>query len=860
MTQTHPTIRTFNPGTFQTDQEVIEQFVVREHELATVLEILRGNVDADSCQHTLIVAPRGRGKTMLLARVAAELRTNPELSTHLLPIRFMEESHEIFSSADFWLDVLFYLSRETTTHDPELSRNLRDTHADLTTRWRERELDERARAAVLEVADRLGQRLVLMVENLQGLCANVDEHFGWHLRKTLQSEPQIILLASATSRFEGLDDAQDPFFELFRVICLQPLDTEQCRRLWQAVSGDAVSARRIRALQILTGGDPRLMVIVAEFQRHGSMRRLMEQLAKLIDDHTEYFRGHLEAIGKTERRVYLSVIDLWQPSTTGEISARARMDIRTVSTMLGRLANRGAVFIRRDGRRRLYSAAQPLFSIYYKLRRERDEAVIVQNLLRFMAAFYTHDELRDIFREFMIEPLSPAIRAGIERARAEMSRIAEALSQTASDLLTSGAIHEQSGNNAAAIATYNDVVERFGNSDVPELQIQVAGALISRGVAEERQGYHEAAIASCDAVEARYATSLAPVLQVQVAWALVNKTVILDRLGKHVQAIAICDQVYERYGTSDIPDMQEQVARVLFNKGFAQHQLGKYTLATETYDRVVDRYGESAMPKLQIHVAAALNMKGAVRARLGECEAAITACEAVIERNGASDVPELQEQVARALINKATMQVQLGDQAVAVATYDEVVERLSAIDDPGLHAYVAWALIRKSECQTALGHAEGALRTCDDVERKFGALTHHTEVLGWRLWWARTTALFARGKHTSAMDALRRVYAGFVPDDEAMTFEMTMRVSRLVAHGAAERSILDILSSDQSKSDALAPVILALRKHAGEEVRAPAEMIDVAADILKLIDEGGLQEAADPQRAVRRKKSREILL
>ena len=93
MRQTHhPTIRTFNPGTFQSDDEIIEQFVVREHELATVLEILRGNVDADSCQHTLIVAPRGRGETMLLARVAAELRTNRGLSSHLLPIRFMKKA------------------------------------------------------------------------------------------------------------------------------------------------------------------------------------------------------------------------------------------------------------------------------------------------------------------------------------------------------------------------------------------------------------------------------------------------------------------------------------------------------------------------------------------------------------------------------------------------------------------------------------------------------------------------------------------------------------------------------------------------------------------------------------------------
>ena len=60
-------IRKFNPGTFQSDKEVIEQFVVRKHEFGIVLEVLRGNIESPSCQHLLVVAPRGRGKTMLLA-------------------------------------------------------------------------------------------------------------------------------------------------------------------------------------------------------------------------------------------------------------------------------------------------------------------------------------------------------------------------------------------------------------------------------------------------------------------------------------------------------------------------------------------------------------------------------------------------------------------------------------------------------------------------------------------------------------------------------------------------------------------------------------------------------------------------
>ena len=118
-------IRKFNPGTFQSDEEVKEQFVVRQHQLDSVLEVVRGNVDSPSCQHVLIVAPRGRGKTMLLARVAAELRTDRELSQQLLPVRFMEESPEIFDLADFWLEALFHLARESACQEPQLARELR---------------------------------------------------------------------------------------------------------------------------------------------------------------------------------------------------------------------------------------------------------------------------------------------------------------------------------------------------------------------------------------------------------------------------------------------------------------------------------------------------------------------------------------------------------------------------------------------------------------------------------------------------------------------------------------------------------------------------------------------------------------
>ena len=262
-----------------------------------------------------------------------------------------------------------------------------------------------------------------MVENLQALFQSVDAAFGWKLRKVLQCEPQIMLLGTATSRFAALDDVTQPFFEFFHIVALEPLGTEACRHLWEMVGGQPVTAGEVRPLEILTGGNPRLLVMVATFAGHRSFHRLMEAPVALVDECTEYFRGHLDVLAKTERRVYLAVIDLWQPSTAAEVAARARMDIRIVSTMLGRLRKRRAIGIEDSGPKRLYAASESLYCLYYKLRRERDQAGIVRQLLRFMTAFYVPREAAESLYEFRQGAAStPAFHPLLAEALAESSQ------------------------------------------------------------------------------------------------------------------------------------------------------------------------------------------------------------------------------------------------------------------------------------------------------------------------------------------------------------------------------------------------------------------------------------------------------
>jgi hypothetical protein len=66
--------------------------------------------------------------------------------------------------------------------------------------------------------------------------------------------------------------------------------------------------RNVRPLEILTGGSPRLLVIIAGFAKHRSMAQLIEDLVVMVDEHTEYFRSHLHLKQYEQSKISLDVL------------------------------------------------------------------------------------------------------------------------------------------------------------------------------------------------------------------------------------------------------------------------------------------------------------------------------------------------------------------------------------------------------------------------------------------------------------------------------------------------------------------------------------------------------------------------
>ncbi len=192
------------------------------------------------------------------------------------------------------------------------------------------------------------------------------------------------------------------------------------------------------------------------------------------------------------------------------------------------------------------------------------------------------------------------------------------------------------GKSVEAIAAYDDLVKRFGESTELRLRELVATALRNKGVTLGDMGKSEEGVAVHDDVVKRFGESKELPLQEQVADALVNKGVALGQMGKSEEEIAAYDDLVKRFGESKELPLQEQVATALFNKGATLGQVSKSEEAIAVYDDVVKRFGQSTELALQKRVAKTLFNKGVRLGAMGRSEEENAVYDDLIERFGES--------------------------------------------------------------------------------------------------------------------------------------------------------------------------------------------------------------------------------
>ena len=380
--------------------------VARQHLLDNAIESLRGSVGRKSKNHLLFIGPRGIGKTHLLSCIEDVVQSDEALGASVVVVRFPEESNRTLSFADFLIGMCGIL--KDVLEDEPLWTEL---FAKVQTEEDNARVADTLVPAIREENRRRGRTLLVMLENLGEVLGRQirDKNDVAALRKFLMADNGCLLLATAPLHFDGITDIGQPFYDFFDIQILENLSFEETVEVirlnleWEERKDilDTLDDMRprLQALYRMTGGNPRLTMMLYELIAHESITSVQEQFHLLLDRISPFYQGRLNDLPPGQRALLECLASMRdQEKTPAAIAARMRMSQQETSSLLKRLSD--AHYLRadrhpRDRRSRLYTIREGFFDIWLAMNLSRGARKRVPFLLDFFSLFYPSIEARD---------------------------------------------------------------------------------------------------------------------------------------------------------------------------------------------------------------------------------------------------------------------------------------------------------------------------------------------------------------------------------------------------------------------------------------------------------------------------------
>ena len=551
----------YNPD-LMPDTDLLATFVGRGRLVDDLEGLLRHQPDGAGVQHAVIIGPRGMGKTTILLVIRLRLQQG-DLADAWQAVRFPEESYRITDLAELWLEALSILASET--RDPSIAQTVERLRRQY---HKSDDLQEAAYAAIKDWSRLHSRRLALLIDNLDMLLEQIgNEQENARLRQVLMNDGTIMLIGGATTFFQEARNHDQPLYNFFRILHLDPLnsaDVEELLRQRARLDGaggfEAAlqgNRRRLQVLEYFTGGNPRLVLMLYRVCAHSDVVEAMSAMETLLDEVTPYYKAKVESLSPQQRKILDCIARATSRTREGEspqaIAEAARVTPASVGSQLKRLTDLGYVRsadIR--GRSRYYTLSEPLYAIWHQMRFGREARDRIQWLVEFLKGYYTQEELKDHYRR--------------------LGRHFEELSQTGSSTLAKKVLDNQ----RYLLQAVADPVFRIRAAvDLAKGHLWISG--VPAAVRDSAKAILEAAGEIDVGDPAAALRTLERVPEIPQVWAL--RGLALAGLGRHEEATKIL---------GDASNAAPQDSFVRLARGSALRAAERYDEALVQYDHALE--------------------------------------------------------------------------------------------------------------------------------------------------------------------------------------------------------------------------------------------------------------------------------
>ena len=631
------------------DEELRATFAAREHTLDFLVDRLREQTHSKTLTSFLITGPRGSGKTTLVLMLCSRISEDEELRNAWLPVRFPEELQGISSLRDLLVASLQRLAEDhgitTASQWHEQSESEMDDEQSL----------ELAISGLRQVSAQTGKRMILFVENLdQVFDRKLDEGAQATLRRLLMVDPFLMMVGTSVRMFEAVQKYQEPFFNYFSRVPLERLNDEQVYQVLSERAGFDGSEDfegqyrqhkpKIQAITRLTGGNPRLLLLLYEVLSEGKLGSTVTALRQVVDELTPLLKDILEnQFTEQQSKILDALMRAGGNASPKDLAKSARMSPNTVTTQLQRLKDLQVVEVHGGGKGKAayYSVPDQLFRTWYQLRYLRPNKRRIEVFVEVLRLWFEEEARLDMLRRLASEAVQTAGKTARDQANTaeyfaaslEGSRYApEAEERLVSTLRHIGGVREAA----------------FALSDLRILPSAAGGPHEAEAYARLGAWYK----AHGDLQRSVEATGAAASREPEVLKYQLGHGVALWRSGDYRGAF----DCFDRVARASHATVGEQ-AQALFNRGVSKGMQGDTQGSIEDYTRVVEM--AEAPPD---QVVWALNNRGVSKGMQGDTQGEIEDYTRVVEM--AEAPPDV---AAQTLCNRAAAKWNSGDHEAAYA-------------------------------------------------------------------------------------------------------------------------------------------------------------------------------------------------